>query len=817
MYHSSACLIPACVKGSRMRRRVLTFVCRVGLQCAALVLVGALGAPAARAFDSGPTVLYDKLRAFALGNKGVSVENVQLKRDRVDIMFSGTFYFAEPVAGRVHGAVFLGRGNLRTEPWSVFEKENVKRFLKSELVEATFSTAVLRFTDDTYERLQGYFPVEGSAPPRAQELATKLEERLARETGLNLSARLAVAVLNQDEPGVFFAQFEGGNRGRFSVLIDHQARALTSAFEINGGEKGLLFQYKSAEEGLDIWTAFYNQQDFARGRVAYADAFDLVRIPDYRMEIDLREPSKGLRMDVALDLVALQDDLQLIPMKLNEGLGEYAKVRLNKGVRVVSAALADGAAVGVIHENWETGFSLSLPRALAKNEKVTITLQLEGKDSLWTAWGNFHYPRSTTTWYPRHGYLARSRFDLVFRHKKDYRVVSVGKRAREARAPDGEEGWVTQWVMSEPVAFVTFAIGRFEMKTENIQVAGQKVPIEFYSVGKFRAVKEDFVLAEISNAMRYFSKNFGDYSYGRLGAVYFPAHFGQGFATLLLLPTVGYEGQNSFIAHEVSHQWWGNVVGWRSYRDQWLSEGFAEYASVLYTGLRKKPKDMMNLVKKMRKSLKEPVRDEFGFTTKEKLFEVGPLILGHRVSTRKTRGAYQALIYNKGALVLRMLHFLLSDPSEGNYKWFFDMMQEFVELHRGGWATTESFMQVASRHFAQSPIGRAYELKDLNWFFRQWVYQTDLPSYRLEYKFEPREGGGVMLTGTLYQENVPEDWFMVLPLVVDFPGHRWVQVAVHALGPATSVAIPLPERPKKVELDPNLWVLSKKMSVKKVE
>ena len=110
-----------------MRRRVLTFICRVGLQCVALVLIGALDAPAARAFDSGPTILYDKLRAFALGNEGVSVENVQLKRDRVEIMFNGTFYFAEPVAGRVYGAVFLGRGNLRTEPWSVFEKENVKR------------------------------------------------------------------------------------------------------------------------------------------------------------------------------------------------------------------------------------------------------------------------------------------------------------------------------------------------------------------------------------------------------------------------------------------------------------------------------------------------------------------------------------------------------------------------------------------------------------------------------------------------------------------------------------------------------------------
>jgi aminopeptidase N len=39
-----------------------------------------------------------------------------------------------------------------------------------------------------------------------------------------------------------------------------------------------------------------------------------------------------------------------------------------------------------------------------------------------------------------------------------------------------------------------------------------------------------------------------------------------------------------FIAHETAHQWWGDMVSWRSYRDQWLSEGFAEYSGILYTG-----------------------------------------------------------------------------------------------------------------------------------------------------------------------------------------------------------------------------------------
>lgn len=804
-----------------MTRKVLAFIRRARLWCAVLGLTSALAAPATHAseLELAPMALYEKLRAFELSSETLPVENLALKRDRIEMTFTGEFYFANPIAGRVHGAVFLGKGALRVEPWSVFEKENVQRFLKSDLVEATFSHAVLRFTDDTYERLVTSAPVEGTARERAQKLAAELEQRLLRETGLNLSARLALAVINQEQPGVFFGWFDEGNRGRFCVLLDHQARVLSSVFGVNGGEKGMLFQYRGTTEGNDIWTAFYNEQDFARGRVAYADVFDLVEITDYRMQVDLRDPGDWLRMEVELDLLALHDRVHLIPMSLNEGLDEYEQERLKKGIRVLSGALVDGTPVGIIQEDWETGFSLALPQPLAKGEKATVKLQLEGKDSLWTWHSHFHYPRSTTTWYPRHGYLARSRFDITFRHKKSYRVVSVGQRVREGPADDSEEEWVTQWLMKDPVALVAFAVGQFERHTENVEVSGQKVPVELYSVpGAVAQIKEDFVLAELINGVHYFSVLYGDYPYGRLGAVYFPQFFGQGFPTLLLLPVRGYARlrEFAFIAHEGAHQWWGNLVGWRSYRDQWLSEGFAEYSGALYTGVRQKPDKLLELVKELRRSLEEPPRTDTGIAS-GKLYEVGPLILGHRLSTRQTRGAYSTLIYNKGALVLRMLHFLLSNPATGDDKTFFDMMKEFVEQHYNGWATTESFMEVASRHFALSPIGRKYGLKDLDWFLRQWVYQTALPTYRLEYKFEPRAGGGVVLTGTLYQEGTPQNWFMPLPLVLEFSGKRHARGTIHAFGPATPVEVPLPEEPKKVKLDPDMWILCQQTSEKRIK
>ena len=764
--------------------------------------------------------LYDGVKAFQLSDKTIQVEQLRFERDRVKLLFDGVFYLAEPVDGRVYGAVFVGRGRVQIEPWSDYEKDNVKRFLKSDVIDVKFERAVLRFTDDTLEQLQAGTSSTGRAPKKALDMIRDLEGDLLKQTGMNLSARLVQAVSNEDTPGVFFGSFDGAKPGKFNVLLDHQGRVPTAVFDINGGEKGLVWQYRKTFFDNDIWTAFYNQADFDSRSVSYSDKFDLVVIKNIRMDIDLTDPDDWLRYTADLEMESLRDGLQVLPISLNEGLSEYDNYRLKKSVKVLEASQADGTPVDFIQEDWETGFSLIFPRPLARGEKVTVRLKMEGKDSLFTWERQFHYLRTTTTWYPRHGYLNRSNYDLRFRHAKKYRVVSIGDRVEEGESKENPREWITRWVTRDPVALVTFAVGRFERYEEIAEIGDQKIPIEFYSLpSSVMPVKEDFVAAELSNGVRYFSELYGDYPYGRLGAVFFPGGFGQGFPTLLLLPVQGHArtSEFAFIAHEGAHQWWGNIVAWRSYRDQWLSEGFAEYSGVLYAGWRKKDnRKVKELVDRMRRSLLNPPRTETG-VAKGKLYEVGPLILGHRVSTRQTLGAYSALVYDKGALVLRMLHFLFTDPSDGDGQAFFDMMQDFVKRHHGGWATTESFMQVASEHFAKTPIAEKFGLQDLKWFFSQWVFQARMPSYEMRYRFERRPEGGVLFKGTIRQEGVPDDWFMPLPLRIEFSGQRVGRGTVHAFGPETSFEIPLPELPKKVRLDPGHWVLSAKTGQKKTK
>ena len=798
------------MKNSRIPLRVLA--------CAFLVmLLAPMSAIAQEAANSKEKDLYNQLKAFSLTGGVMAVKGVVLKRGRAQITLDGTIYRSQPVDGRITGAVFIGEGKFLAEPpKNEFEKANVKRLLGSEIVESDFKTAVFRFTDDTALQF-GELSVDGPANERAQKLARDADERTLRETGANLAARLAISILNAEKPGFFFATFEGGKRGRFSMILDHQNRIPVANFRINAGEKGLLWAYDSDMYLTEVWMAFYSDEDYARNTVEYSDANDQIDISYYRMEADLRDPRARLRLNAHIEALPNQPNIRAIAFSIGEGLGEYEEQRLKKQMRVTSVRRGDDE-IAAVQENWEGGFTVFLPSALGANEELELDISLQG-DFVQDIDGiDCYYPRSTTSWYPRHGYLDRATYDLTFRHSKKLHVASIGARVTEEPDAEDKDALISKYRMPLPVSLVTFALGPFKRHNEEIkwEKGNAPTPLEFNSLpGNYMPIKEDFILAELNNSVRYFTALFGDYPYPSFGAAYHPFGFGQGFPSLLMIPSADTASKFTyqFIAHETAHQWWGNIVSWRSYRDQWLSEGFAEYSGILYTGLRSNQDAKNDLLGRLRSSLKDPPITPTG-PGKGRLVDVGPIILGHRLNTLKTAGAYQVLIYNKGALVLRMLHFMLSNPSTGEGQPFFDMMTDFVERYRNKTASSDDFREVANEHFARSPIGKKYGIANLNWLFYQSVYETELPSYELQYKMEDQPDGKVLLSGTINQQNAPPNWVMVLPVQFSFSGKQKAMGTVLVQGASSPFQIRLPMRPNKVELDPDRWILAEKVSTK---
>jgi hypothetical protein len=775
------------------------------------------GAQAWRSHD-----LYSQLRAFSLGPDSATAENLVLQRDRVTITFvQGTFYFAAPVAGKVRGAVFMGTGNFHSDvPANEAERGNVRRLLKADDVSSDFKTAVLQFTDDTYDVIGKSAKPGAAIPPQAQHLATELLKSLLEENGLNLASRTLESILDGESSGIFFSQFDGGKRRRFSLLFDPQTRVPVANFEINAGEKGLIFAYDSDIYSSDVWLAFYSKADYESGKATYSNMFNLVDTPNYYLELDLREPKKTMSLVARMNCTSLSDGIQFIPFSLGEDLTSHDDERRKKQLFVQSAKLADGTPIEYFQEQWESGFSVALPAPLKKGQSVTLEIALRGDFMLNPDnEQGVYFPRSTTSWYPRHGYLSRSTFDVVIVHRRHDKAVTMGVLVGDT--PAGTKDDIrTEFRLDQPVAFVTFAVGDYEIHKDSAKLeSGTTLPLEFYSLPSgVGAIKEDFVLAEMSNAVRYFSALFGDYPYTVFRGVYHPFAYGQGFPTTIMIPKTDRADKYtySFVSHETSHQWWGDLVLWRSYRDQWLSEGFADYSGLLYTQKRDKTSSEKELIKRARDNLKNPPRNLTGIG-QGRLIDVGPLIMGHRLNSRETFGAYTALTYGKGSLVLRMLHFLFMDTQTGDDKLFFDMMSEFVQEHKNGMASTEDFFALAGERAQKTPLGQKYGYKNLNWFLRQWVMQSYFPSYRLEYHVEDVPGGGAMLEGTLFQDGVPdsEQWFMPLPLVIHFPGGRLARGTIAAHGAKTLAKLKLPEKPEKVELDPELWVLSDKTSATK--
>lgn len=100
----------------------------------------------------------------------------------------------------------------------------------------------------------------------------------------------------------------------------------------------------------------------------------------------------------------------------------------------------------------------------------------------------------------------------------------------------------------------------------------------------------------------------------------------------------------------------------------------------------------------------------------------------------------------------------------------------------------------------------------MNWFFDQWVYGTDIPSYDSKIKVVP-EGGKYRITGTVRQTGIPNDFKVILPLYADLGNGRSLRLAFlpfrGSMSHELDMVVNLPKPPKSVRINPHYDVLSR--------
>ncbi|MEO8360813.1 MAG: M1 family aminopeptidase, partial [Vicinamibacteria bacterium] len=169
-------------------------------------------------------------------------------------------------------------------------------------------------------------------------------------------------------------------------------------------------------------------------------------------------------------------------------------------------------------------------------------------------------------------------------------------------------------------------------------------------------------------------------------------------------PATFYDIFGFFLAHEMAHQWWGHGVTPRSYRDRWVSEGFAQYAAALWTRESQGEETFNRVLKKLA-------------TWSKRMTAFGPVDLGNRVGhIQNNAQAHRAVVYDKGALVLDMVRRLIGDDAFGK------SLKRIQSENR--------FRKIDSE-----TVRRAFEKEgsmDLDGLWEVFVRNVTLPSMRIE-------------------------------------------------------------------------------------
>lgn len=752
--------------------------------------------------------LYEVVQKFQLIGSA-SVHNLVLQRDRGQITFTdGTIYFQAPIDGHVYGAVFIGTGKFHAAaPPVKFELDNLRRLIHAVAVDSDFHAAVLRFTDDTYEILGKGSAPSAVAPADAVKLAEAYDDRMSDGTGANISARLAESILNHESPGFFLAEFSKGSLGRFSFLWDAQTRIPSEIFGINGGEKGLILYYEPTVGRYYNWMAFYPQENYPDVPREFPDAYDQVKIRSHDIAIDLRHPGDELRYNDRMTMDVEQDGLRAVQFAVNRDLkSEGANVdQYPNRIRLASAETEDGKRLETVQGLNDKTVLVFLREAAKRGQRITIQMGFEAVKSHSYRGGPGGYPNN---WYPRHGYRQRAMFRARFIHSKRYVAIGLGKQISETPWSKDHSYLETEWITETPLASYGYELidrYRDDCKELDLEVktAEATFPVKLY--GECSTGRAKYIQAEIQNTLQYFDQLYGPYPYSTLGPY-------SGGALTFMADRATFIGFGRAMAFE----WWGRNITARSYRDQWIIDGLRDYSGLLYERHRGGDENFRYILHSKREEL------GYGSVTirgaaSGRMADLGPIILGRRLGATEFPNVFGELVIQKGALIFRMLDFLFTDPVTQDDHAFWQMLKEFEKAHDKDAASTEDLIAVANKNFSSTAIARQYNLKDLNWFFDQWVYAAGFPSYRLVYHVEAQPDGSAMVKGNVFQGGVSDNakWFMPLPVTVSFGKGKTEHYTVAVTGPSAEVSFKVAAMPDKVELDPDLFVISLKTSTQK--
>jgi hypothetical protein len=643
-----------------------------------------------------------------------------------------------------------------------------------------------------------------------------------RNIANSYETRLVLDLLAGHADGFFAATLRGKKAGTFDITYDP-----TSVEQMLVGQVA----YRDNRPFLDIWTNF-ESLSFRKGKLQHPPA--RFALQDYRIEAAL-DADLMLRVVTRVKLKTSSAGQAVFPFEISPRM-RVTEARIDG----VPAEVHRGESLrsNLILNNGNDLFLLVAAQPLEAGRDYEV--EIHGEGSIITNAGNrVYYVAARANWYPRSG-LQYATYDLTFRYPRDLDLVTPGEVVSD-RA-EGEFK-ITERRTTVPIRFAGFNLGAYERTrvtrggytvevcaNRNVEHALEPKPAVQASptmpqpplVGRRRpsavidvppvtapppprpaSVLQALAL-EIAAELEFMAQRFGPPPLKVLTVSPVPGTFGQGFPGLIYLSTLSYvapsipsmdpRAQMFFAemlhAHEVAHQWWGNVVTADGYHDSWLMEALANYTSLLYMEKRRGPRTLDTLLTEYRDSLLKKL--DSGDTEDS----AGPLVMGPRLESSLTPDAWKHIVYGKGSWVLHMLRRRMGDEK------FFAMLGELRRRYEWKSVTTEQFRDLAASFLPpKSPDPK------LEAFFDQWVYGTGIPQLKMTWSLKGK-APALRVTGTLTQAEVPDAFSVPVPIEIQFARGKQVHWVQSADEPVTfSVAVR--QAPARVVLDPALSVLKR--------
>jgi hypothetical protein len=825
--------------------------------------------PQSDASLSPAALLYRQLRDVHLDPAKVyHIREASIEREDVHITLDdGIIAFTQAINGRITGAFFEGEGEILLIPPDRVEKRSLGLFTHSAILEEKFSSAFFRFNDDLAADLESSLRAEAEDPQTFVDKWNGTVNSLAEADALRLLTSFLNAktgtegqMVNAEDDHMLRARIAGVKLGVFDLFFDTDAREQISVGQLARDQYGRSF--------FNVWTAFpmrskrvsaaskratrghTNVSPAALGSTSEEEPEDRLRILDYKIKVNVQPPT-DLDADCVMNAEVAQGGQRVILLELSRFL-KVSKIELDgRPVEFLQNEALEGTA---LDRRGNDLVAIIFPQSLVAGQKLQLRF-VYGGSVMSDAGGGLLYVGARGIWYPNRG-VSMVKFDLEFTHPSQWTLVATGHRIGNNNA----EGMQTsRWVSDRPMPLAGFNLGHYRlaeaklgdtpievyaaqgvetsMTTPKQEVVAapftpidRKAPMTVLVAPPSPSMNAQLVADRVKKGLASLSEQMGPYPYNALVLSQMPGRMSQGWPGLIFLSSYVFltpeEMQRAHITgvdetmyttlmpiHESAHQWWGDLVSWKGYRDQWLIEALANYCA-LVTMEKNQSKEVQDVLLTYRRQLLQENHDhQIGA-------DAGPVTLGVRLYSSYFPNGYDAISYGRGTWVFHMLRTMLRDAELKDAKSdpraakraatgdepFFRVLRKLRERYEGKYINNRIVQQVFEEELPDSL--RVDGRKSLDWFFDEWVNGTAIPKIETADVKVAKSPGKNMISGKLLQKDAPPELVTSVPLYGASSGKNYIFLGrVFADGPESSFRVVAPAGVTKIEVDPYLTIL----------